>query len=194
MAARLEEFARALLHQIREDPPPRCDVAIGYIACCRVLGLSTFARIVHACAHRLHVQEYLVEEIVDEISQLPGSGDVAVVAPGKHVCMSIRGIQTPHLISHHCGRWTRIRLGSACSRCGSSRPRHSCAPSHSSLQGITRPLISGYICALRLLTPAHALRLGPDILGLLACTRCQPEEALAELRPNLARALPQAVN
>ena len=113
MAGRLEEFACALLHQIREDPPPWCDVAIGYIARCRVLGLSKFARIAHACAHRLHVQEYLVEEIVDEISRLTGSDDV--VAPGKHVRMTMRGIQTPHQISH---------LGSACSRCGSSRPRH----------------------------------------------------------------------
>jgi GTP cyclohydrolase I len=50
------------------------------------------------------VQEYLVEEIVDEISRLTGSDDVAVVAPGKHVRMTMRGIQTPHLISHHCGR------------------------------------------------------------------------------------------
>jgi GTP cyclohydrolase I len=104
VAGRLEEFTRALLHQIREDPPPWCDVAIGYIARCRVLGLSKFARIAHACAHRLHVQEYLVEEIVDEISRLTGSDDVAVVAPGKHGRMTMRGIQTPHLISHHCGR------------------------------------------------------------------------------------------
>ena len=38
-------------------------------------------------------------------------------------------------------------------------------------QGIARPLISGYMCALRLLTTALALRFGQDILGLLACAR-----------------------
>ncbi|HKC76177.1 MAG TPA: GTP cyclohydrolase I [Chloroflexota bacterium] len=75
MAGRLEEFARAHLHQIIEDPPAWCDVAVSYIERCGVLGLSKFARIAHACAHRMQVQERLVEEIVDEISRLTGSGE-----------------------------------------------------------------------------------------------------------------------
>src|SRR5205085_9477365 len=34
----------------------------------------------------------------------------------------------------------------------------------------------------------------PDILGFLACAGRHPQEALADLRPKLARALPQAVH
>jgi GTP cyclohydrolase I len=91
-----------------------------HLARCRVLGLSKFARIAHACAHRLHVQERLVAEIVDEISWLTGSDDVAVVAPGKHLCMTMRGIQMPHLIFPPLRqRWTRLRLGSTSSKRGS---------------------------------------------------------------------------
>jgi GTP cyclohydrolase IA len=70
----------------------------------RALGLSKFVCIAHVCAHRLHVQERLVEEIVDEISRLAGSDDVAVVAPGEHLCMTIRSIQTPHLTTNSAMR------------------------------------------------------------------------------------------
>ena len=40
---------------------------------------------------------------------------------------------------------------------------------------------------------AHALGFSPDVLGFLARTGRQPKEALADLRPHLARTLPQAV-
>src|SRR4051812_45440145 len=46
----------------------------------------------------------------------------------------------------------------------------------------------------RLLTAADALGFSPDILGFLACAGHQPDEALADLRPKLARALPQAIH
>lgn len=72
-----------------------CDVSIGYIAGDRVLGLSKFARIAHKYAHRLQLQERLVTQIADEVVKLSGSRDVAVIATGEHLCMSMRGIQTP---------------------------------------------------------------------------------------------------
>jgi GTP cyclohydrolase I len=71
-----------------------CDVAIGYIATDKVLGLSKFARIAHKHAHRLQVQERLVDDIANEITALTGSDDVAVVSKGVHTCMVMRGFKT----------------------------------------------------------------------------------------------------
>lgn len=75
--------------------PFQCAIAIGYIARDKVLGLSKFARIAHQMAHRLQIQERLVHVIADEVERLTESPDVAVVADGEHLCMSIRGIRTP---------------------------------------------------------------------------------------------------
>lgn len=70
-----------------------CDVAVGYIARERVLGLSKFARLAQAVAHRLQIQERMVNEIADEIEAVTGSDDVAVTASGEHLCMGMRGIR-----------------------------------------------------------------------------------------------------
>jgi len=70
------------------------DVSIGYIAKRQVLGLSKFARIAKQFAHRLQLQERLVDEIGAEVSRLTQSPDVAVVASGVHLCMIMRGIKT----------------------------------------------------------------------------------------------------
>lgn len=75
-----------------------CDVAIGYLpsqSVPRVLGLSKFARVAHQFAHRLQLQERLVQQIADEITLLTGSPDVAVLASGRHLCMEMRGVRTP---------------------------------------------------------------------------------------------------
>lgn len=72
-----------------------CDVAVGYIAERRVLGLSKFARIAHEYAHRLQLQERLVHQIADRVVELTGSNNVAVLARGTHTCMVMRGIKTP---------------------------------------------------------------------------------------------------
>ena len=71
-----------------------CDVAIGYLARDRVLGLSKFARIAQMFAHRLQVQERLVEQIADEVRRLTLTPDVAVLARGEHLCMTMRGVRT----------------------------------------------------------------------------------------------------
>ena len=75
-----------------------CDVSIGYIARDRVLGLSKFGRLTHLAAHRLQIQERLVHQIADAVEQLTGSPDVAVLATGEHLCMSMRGVKTPALM------------------------------------------------------------------------------------------------
>jgi GTP cyclohydrolase I len=73
-----------------------CDVSIAYIADDKVLGLSKFARIAHKHAHKLTLQEQLVSDISEEVRDILGTNDVAVLAKGEHLCMTMRGIQTPH--------------------------------------------------------------------------------------------------
>jgi GTP cyclohydrolase I len=72
---------------------------VGYIAGDRVLGLSKFGRIAHQYAHRLQLQEQLTHQIADAVSALAGTEDVAVVSRGEHLCMSMRGIRTPALMT-----------------------------------------------------------------------------------------------
>lgn len=79
--------------------PFSAEISIGYIARDRILGLSKFARIAHAKAHRLQLQERLVADIADEVSALTGSPDVAVVARGRHLCLESRGIRTPAVMT-----------------------------------------------------------------------------------------------
>ncbi len=73
-----------------------CDVSIAYIADDKVLGLSKFARIAHKHAHNLTLQEQLVSDIATELKEILGTEDVAVMAKGEHLCMTMRGIRTPH--------------------------------------------------------------------------------------------------
>jgi GTP cyclohydrolase I len=82
-----------------------CDVAIGYLPRDRVLGLSKFARVAHKYSHRLQLQERLCQQIADEISDLTGSPDVAVIARGEHLCMTMRGVRSPGIMT------TLIRRG-----------------------------------------------------------------------------------
>jgi GTP cyclohydrolase IA len=72
-----------------------CDVSIGYITNDKVLGLSKFARIAKMHAHRLQVQERLVDEIAKNVISVAGTEHVAVIAKGEHLCMTMRGIETP---------------------------------------------------------------------------------------------------
>lgn len=73
-----------------------CDVSVAYIAEDKVLGLSKFARIAHKNAHALSLQEKLVADISDDLKRILGTNNVAVMAKGEHLCMTMRGIKTPH--------------------------------------------------------------------------------------------------
>jgi GTP cyclohydrolase I len=73
-----------------------CNISIGYISREKVLGLSKFARIANKHAHKLQIQEKLVDDIAKEIIELIDCKDVAVIGNGEHLCMSMRGIKTPH--------------------------------------------------------------------------------------------------
>ena len=76
-----------------------CDVSVGYIPDEKVLGLSKFARIAHQFAHQLQLQEQLGQQIADEISRITGTENVAVLLKGEHLCMSVRGIRTPGMMT-----------------------------------------------------------------------------------------------
>ena len=73
-----------------------CDVSVAYIAEDNVLGLSKFARIAHKNAHALSLQEKLVADISSDLKGFLETDNVAVIAKGEHLCMTMRGIQTPH--------------------------------------------------------------------------------------------------
>lgn len=75
-----------------------CNISIGYIASTKLLGLSKFGRIAHKHAHRLQVQERLIAGIADELQAILDTDNVAVLAEGEHLCMTMRGIQTPALM------------------------------------------------------------------------------------------------
>lgn len=76
------------------------DLAMAYLPCGSVIGLSKLARIAHQLAHRLNLQEGLVSDIAHEIQRVTGSPDVAVLGVGEHLCMTMRGIRTPgHMLS-----------------------------------------------------------------------------------------------
>ena len=80
--------------------PFSCNIAIGYIpANNKVLGLSKFGRIAHQMAHKPQVQERLANEIADEITRITDSTNVAVIADGEHLCMTMRGIKSPSTMS-----------------------------------------------------------------------------------------------
>lgn len=74
--------------------PFRCDLTIAYIPNGNILGLSKFARIAQKHAHKLQVQERLVEDVSREVTRVTGSSDVAVFAKGYHLCMAMRGVRS----------------------------------------------------------------------------------------------------
>jgi GTP cyclohydrolase I len=73
--------------------PMRLTVSIGYLPAGQVLGLSKFARIAHAHACRLQMQERFTDGVAQDVLTATGSGDVGVVAEGEHLCMSMRGVR-----------------------------------------------------------------------------------------------------
>lgn len=68
---------------------------IGYIPKDKIAGLSKFARVVQELARSLQVQERLTEEIADYLEGQLHPRGVAVVLEAEHLCMTIRGVQTP---------------------------------------------------------------------------------------------------
>jgi GTP cyclohydrolase I len=61
----------------------------------RITGLSKLARLVRGYSRRLQVQERLTTEVADAIERTLEPRGVLVVIEAEHLCMSMRGVQTP---------------------------------------------------------------------------------------------------
>ncbi len=71
---------------------------LAYLPRDRVVGISKLARVVHAYAKRLQVQERLTAEIADCIQKVLDPVGVAVVIEATHACMTARGVETPGVV------------------------------------------------------------------------------------------------
>jgi len=71
---------------------------VAYLPKDRVVGISKLARVVHAYAKRLQVQERLTAEIADCIDRVLQPYGVAVVIEATHACMTCRGVETPGVV------------------------------------------------------------------------------------------------
>jgi GTP cyclohydrolase I len=70
-------------------------VHIGYIPREVICGLSKLKRVVDLYARRLQVQERLTRQIADFLEERLQPRGVMVVVEAEHLCMTIRGVQTP---------------------------------------------------------------------------------------------------
>jgi len=68
---------------------------IAYLPSNWVVGISKLARVLHAYARRLQVQERLTAEVANCIWDNLKPLGVAVVIDASHACMSARGVRTP---------------------------------------------------------------------------------------------------
>lgn len=68
---------------------------IAYIPAERIAGLSKLVRAVNYFSHRMQVQEDLTSQIADYLSAKLETEHVAVVLKCEHLCMSMRGANTP---------------------------------------------------------------------------------------------------
>jgi len=68
---------------------------IAYLPRDHVVGISKLARVLHAFARRLQVQERLTAEVADCIWDNLKPLGVAVVIRASHACMTARGVRTP---------------------------------------------------------------------------------------------------
>jgi len=66
---------------------------VAYISNGNVIGLSKINRIVNYFAKRPQVQERLTMQIANELKQVLGTDDVAVIIDAYHMCVSTRGIK-----------------------------------------------------------------------------------------------------
>ncbi len=69
--------------------------SIAYLPRNHVVGISKLARVLHAFARRLQVQERLTSQVADCIWNNLHPQGVAVVIEAQHGCMTGRGVRTP---------------------------------------------------------------------------------------------------
>jgi GTP cyclohydrolase IA len=70
-------------------------VHVGYLPRGKVVGLSKIPRLVEVFSHRLQIQEQLTREIAEALNATLGPKGVGVVVEARHLCMEMRGVETP---------------------------------------------------------------------------------------------------
>ncbi len=68
---------------------------VGYLPSDKVVGLSKLPRVVNAFARRLQIQERLTGQVADALDMFLSPRGVIVVIEAEHLCMTIRGVQSP---------------------------------------------------------------------------------------------------
>lgn len=76
-------------------------VHVGYLPRGKVVGLSKIPRLVEVFARRLQLQERMTNEIAEALNKALSPKGVAVVVEARHLCMEMRGVETPggHMIT-----------------------------------------------------------------------------------------------
>lgn len=69
--------------------------SVGYFPSDRVIGLSKIPRLVDAFARRLQLQERLTQQVHDALVEHLDPRGVIVVIECEHLCMTLRGVQSP---------------------------------------------------------------------------------------------------
>ena len=75
----------------------KCHVA--YIPNERVVGLSKIPRLVEVFSRRLQVQERLTVQVAETLMEKLTPQGVAVVVEARHLCMMMRGVETPNAVA-----------------------------------------------------------------------------------------------
>ena len=75
----------------------KCQVA--YIPNEYVVGLSKIPRLVEVFSRRLQVQERLTVQIAEALQEKLKPQGVAVVIEARHLCMMMRGVETPNAVA-----------------------------------------------------------------------------------------------
>jgi GTP cyclohydrolase I len=70
-------------------------VHVGYLPKGKVVGLSKIPRLVEVFSHRLQIQEQLTRQIAEALDGTLSPKGVGVVVEARHLCMEMRGVETP---------------------------------------------------------------------------------------------------
>ena len=83
---------------------------VAYIPNDKILGLSKFNRLVQWCAKRPQVQERLTSDIANNLVEILGTLDVAVVIDALHTCVRSRGVEDSHSVTRTTSVFGKFRI------------------------------------------------------------------------------------
>jgi len=70
-------------------------IHVGYLPRGKVVGLSKIPRLVEVFSRRLQIQERLTRQIAEALNESLSPRGVGVVVEARHLCMEMRGVETP---------------------------------------------------------------------------------------------------